>query len=69
MANTRQVLKVADNSGKYSVVHHENDQMNPFWVYRHTWERNDLGYYSERKRIAAKYADLKSCLYYLAQVM
>jgi hypothetical protein len=69
MASTRQVLKVADKSGKYSVVYHEEDNMTPYWVFRHTWERNKDGYYTERKRISEKYTDLRSCFFHLAQVM
>ena len=67
MAKTRQVLKVADGGCKYSVIAHEDDRTTPYWVYRHTWEINRDGYYTERKRIAEKYTDLRSCLYYLAQ--
>ena len=70
MAKTTQILKLVDKAGKYSVVYHEGDKMNPFWVYRHTWELRECGYgYGERKRIVVKYADIKSCLYYLASVM
>lgn len=69
MAQTRQVLKVADESGKYSVVCHEDARVNPYYLYKHTWERNKDGYYTERKRIVVKYANLNSCLYHLSQIM
>ncbi len=70
MSKTMQVLKMNDRGGKYSVVYHENDKMNPFWVYRHTWELRECGYgYGERKRIVVKYADMKSCLCYLASAI
>ena len=70
MANTTQVLKLEVNGKKFSVVLHHNDSTNPFWVYRHTWGLRSCGYgYSEHKRIEVKYADIKSCLFYLAQAI
>ena len=69
MANTRQVLKCADKSGVYTVVYHESDKFNPYWIYKHTWERTEYGYYTERKRLQEKYGDMKSCLYHIAQVI
>lgn len=66
MAKTRQVLKLEDGGRKFSVVYHDGDQ-NPYWIYRHTWELRECGYgYGERKRIVDKYANLESCLYFLA---
>ena len=69
MAKTAQVLKMTDRGEKYSVVYHDGST-NPYWVYHHTWEIRECGYgYGERKRIVAKYADMKSCLCYLSGVM
>ena len=63
---TRQVLKLTDRSGKFSVVYHEGDE-NPYWVYRHNWEPCRSGYgYTDHKRIEKKYFNLESCLYYIA---
>ena len=67
MAKTIQLLKMNADGRKFSVVFHEYTE-NPYWIYKHTWELRGCGYgYSERKRIVAKYADMRSCLYYLAQ--
>lgn len=66
MAKTRQVLKLEDGGRKFSVVYHEGDQ-NPYWIYRHKWALRECGYgMSERKRIEVKYADLRSCLFFLS---
>ena len=66
MAKTRQVLKLEDGGRKFSIVYHDGDQ-NPYWIYRHSWGVRKCGYgYSEQKRIEVKYADLRSCLYYLS---
>lgn len=67
MAKTRTVLKVTEGGKKFSVVYHDGDN-NPYWVYRHTWALRECGYgMSERKRIEIKYADFKSCMFYLSQ--
>lgn len=66
MAKTRQVLKLEDGGRKFSIVHHEEDKHNPYWIYRHTWGLRECGYgCAEHKRIEVKCADLHSCLYYL----
>lgn len=66
MAKTTQVLKMSACGRKFSVVYHEGDD-NPYWIYRHTWALRECGYgMSERKRIEAKYADMRSCLYFLS---
>ena len=66
MAKTRQILKMCEAGKKFSIVYHEGAR-NPYWIYRHTWAMRECGYgCSERKRIEVKYADMKSCLFYLA---
>ena len=68
MAKTKQCLKLDAGGKKFSVVYHADDKYNPFWVYRHTWGLKRCGYgYAEHKSIEVKYADLKSCLYYLTR--
>lgn len=68
MAKTRQVMKIAENGKKFSIIYNDGDKMNPFWVYRHTWGLRECGYgYAEHKRIEAKYADMRSCMFWLAQ--
>ena len=73
MAKTKQVLKMDVNGKKFSVVFREKDSRNPYCVYRHTyaWAARDDGahVYSERKRIEVKYADMRSCLFYLANAV
>lgn len=67
MSNTTQVLKLEANGRKFTVVLHHDGSEKPYWIYRHTWSLRSCGYgYSERKRIEVKYADMKSCLIYLA---
>ncbi len=68
MAKTRQVMKIAENGKKFSIIYNDGDKMNPFWVYRHTWGLRKCGYgYAEHKRIEVKYADMRSCMFWLAQ--
>ena len=68
MSKTTQVLKLESNGRKYIVVKHEDDTINPFWVYSHSWGLRGCGYgMSERKRLEIKYGDMKSCLFYIAQ--
>ena len=68
MAKTKQVMKLESNGRKFTIVKHEDDEINPFWVYSHSWSIRECGYgMSERKRIEVKYTDMKSCLYYLAR--
>lgn len=70
MSKTRQVMKICENGKKFSIVYHEDDKMNPFWVYRHTWGLRQCGYgCAEHKRIEIKYADIQSCLYYLVRAI
>lgn len=63
---TTQIMKISDRTiGKYSVVYRSGEQYNPYVLYRHTWNR-ETG--RENKRIVAKYADIRSCLYVLSQI-
>lgn len=63
---TRQIMKITENGKRFSVVFHEGD-VNPCWIYRHTWGVAKSGYgCTEHKRLEEKYADIKSCLYFLA---
>lgn len=70
MAKTTQVLKLEANGKKFSVIRKESEKYNPFVIYRHTWGLRECGYgCSEHKRIEAKYADMRSVLFHLAQVI
>lgn len=65
---TTQVLKLNVCGVHYSCILHHDDEFNPFWLYRHTWQLRECGYgMSERRRLVAKYADINSVLYHLAQ--
>lgn len=69
MAKTRQILKLDVNGRKFTVIYHDGDN-NPYWIYHHTWALRECGYgMSERKRIVDKYADFKSCMYYLTNAV
>lgn len=48
MAKTTQVLKLHANGQKFSAVYNAETCM--YRLYRHTWELNKYGYYTERKR-------------------
>ena len=68
MAKTRQILKMAEGGKKFSVVYRDGER-NPYVVYRHTWGlRKDRCGCSEHKRIEVRYADMRSCLFYIAQL-
>lgn len=58
---TRLVVKVMD----YRVVKTEN-KMNPYTVKQRYFSIADCGWH---ERTVVKFADLKSCMYYLAEVV
>lgn len=61
-----QVLTMCEGGKKFSVIFHNDGRTNPYYLYRHTWGVRKDGYgYGERKRIEVKYADFRSCLYYI----
>jgi len=63
---TWQVLKIDCFGKRFQVVYHDGC-VNPFWIYRITDVPTDHGYYRQRKTIEVKYADMKSCMFYLTQ--
>ena len=65
MAKTRQVLKVDACGRMFSVVYHSG-KVNPYRIYRHTYVPSEWGYL-KRKSCEVKYADMRSCMYWLAQ--
>jgi len=68
MAKTRQVLKIEENGKKYSVIYREGEKHNPYVVYWHSFGQRQNGYgLAEHKKIDAKFADMRSCLYYLSK--
>lgn len=69
MQKTYKVLSLNIAGATYSCIYHTDEKINPLWVYRHTREVNEFGYRTERKRRVAKYADINSVLYYLAQTV
>lgn len=63
---TKQVLKIDACGKRFSVVYHDGD-IKPFWLYRITYVWSEHDGYRQRKTIEVKYADMKSCMIYLAQ--
>ena len=59
MAKTVQVMKFIHH-GIFTVVHHTDADINPFWLY---YEANG------HKHLVNKYADKASCLYYLWDIV
>lgn len=67
MSKTTQIMKLCCDGKKYTVVRHDADNNNPYWLYKMTYEPNKYGYMTEHKKLIVKYADMGSCLYYLSQ--
>ena len=65
---TRQVLKLCENGNNYTVVRHEADNLNPYRVYQTYHAPNKYGVMSQHKKLIAKYADMRSCLYHIFQI-
>ena len=65
MSKTRTVLKVTDPGFHFTVVKTEGTAHNPYAIYKHypTFEK---GYPTWHKELQARYADLRSCLFFLA---
>jgi len=61
----RQILKVNENGRWFSIVK-TDDEVNPYRVYRHSWEMGRYGYPTEHKKLVEKYADMRSCMILLA---
>ena len=62
----RQILKVSENGRHFTVVKTE-DEFNPYRVYSHSWEVGRYGYYTDHKRLVAKYADMYSVMVFLTE--
>lgn len=60
---TRQVLKLCENGNNYTVVHNEGDNLNPYRVYQTYRAPDKYGIMRQHKKLIAKYADMRSCLY------
>ena len=65
---TRQVSKLCENGNNYTVVRHYSNEINPFWVYQTYRAPNKYGVMSQHKKLIAKYADMRSCLYRIFQI-
>ena len=68
MAKQRQVLKMNVNGRDFCVVYRQDQKTNPYYIYRRTWVPSSYGL-KERKTIEAKYADMRSCLFWLANAI
>lgn len=62
----KQVLKMEYKVGQVVVEYHEG-KMNPYRIYVKAWVMGDDGIAHQQKKQVAKYAELKSCLYHIAQ--
>lgn len=58
---THKVLELQDNGLHFTVIHHRDDQVNPYWLYNNWYDNG------EHRRLVSKYADMKSCLCYIVQ--
>lgn len=62
---TRQILKVNEDGRWFSIVK-TDDEVNPYRVYRHSWGMGKYQYCTEHKKLVEKYADMRSCMIFLA---
>ena len=67
MAKTTQIMKLTFGGEKYTVIQRNDTRIKPLWLYEHTWERNQYGYYTERKRIVDKYDTMPEVLSFLSR--
>lgn len=65
MANTTQIMKLTHNGKTFSVIKHNNDDVNPYWLYLRYYEYNKYCQWTERRKLLVKYANMESVLYYL----
>lgn len=63
----KQVLNIQTCGKHFSVIFKEG-QTNPFFIYERTMEFNKYVYVTEHKRLCERYADMMSCLLWLANV-
>lgn len=62
----KQVLKM-EHKGCYVVVEHHEGKLNPYRICVKWYEMDADGFTHERRKQVAKYADMKSCVYHIAQ--
>ena len=64
MAKTRKVCKIQD--GLILDVIYTEGKTNPYAIYRYTWSVDQYGYPKQHRELLVRYADLRSCMYYIA---
>ena len=63
----KQIMKIQHKGKKFTVVFDDEASINPYAVYRHTYEaRRDMHGMAEHKHLVTRYAYLDSVLRYLA---
>lgn len=63
----RQIMKIEHKGKKFTVIYDDEAGINPYAVYRHTYETRRVGYgMTEHKHLVKRYADLESVMFYLA---
>ena len=64
---TMQVLKMSDNGKTYLVIKSlDPNEFNPYRIYRKGFRWDERGCLREQKLLCDKYADMVSCLAYIA---
>ena len=61
------VLDFNDGGKHYTVKKNANDKNNPFWLYLEWYELKLTGGGSNRRKLLAKYANMSSAIYHIAQ--
>lgn len=65
---TRQIMRFCEFGKEYSVVKiYDHTVNNPYRIYHHFCDVGKDGRLHEHRKQVEKYADLRSCLYWLAQ--
>lgn len=65
---TTQVLKMSDNGKTYLVIKSlDPSECNPYRLYRKGFRWDERGCLHETKLLIDKYANLESCLYWIAE--
>lgn len=59
---TRKVFELSDNGYHFTVIYHQ-DCSNHYWLYENWYDNG------EHRKLITKYADMKSCLCHLVQLM
>ena len=64
----KQITKISWNGFNVSCVY-VYDTVNPYRIYIHSMVRNKYGYYTERRKQIAAYADMSSTMYHIYKLV